>query len=169
MDRQEKELFGENPSSSFTTKEFILKYLSYWPLFILLMGLCLGLGILFIRYTTPKYLVSTLILVKDDQSAKINSPDDLNRQAVNGEKKNNLDNELQLIRSSDLMDQVVMKNGFNISYYKIGNVRKVDLYLDATFRLIPQTIADSSHSVNIILTSMNSDGANIQLGSDKSK
>ena len=169
METQENELFGENTSSGHTAKDFILKYLSYWPLFLTMMGICVGLGILYTRYATPKYLVSTLILVKDDQSAKANSQDDLIRLALNGEKKNNLDNELQLIRSSDLMDQVVTKNGFNISYYKLGNVRKIDLYLDATFRLIPQVIADSTRSVNIILKHINSEGAAIQFGKDNSK
>jgi tyrosine-protein kinase Etk/Wzc len=111
-----KEFFEENPAGGGSSiKEFLLKYLSYWPLFIILMTLSVGTGFLYARYATPKYKITALVLVKDDQSTKSNSPDDLIRNALSGEKKINIDNELQLLRSSNKIERVVIKNGFNMS------------------------------------------------------
>jgi capsular exopolysaccharide synthesis family protein len=156
-----RELFEENPSAGFTAKEFLLKYLSYWPLFLILMSFCVGSAFLYARYATPKYKVTALVLVKDDPNTKSNSSDDLIQDALNGEKKINIENELQLMRSSSKLERVVMKNEFNISYYKIAIVRKIDLYHDAPFALIPQLIRDSTKQVNIKLNNLNSEGVTL--------
>jgi capsular exopolysaccharide synthesis family protein len=159
-----KEFFEENPASHSTIKDFLLKYLSYWPLFIILMALCVGAGYLYVRYATPKYKITALVLVKDDQTNKSNSPDDLIRNALNGEEKINIENELQLMRSSNKIERVVLKNGFNIFYYKMATVRKIDLYHDAPFALIPQTIEDSNKQVDMRLSQLNNEGVTIQIG-----
>ena len=160
-----KEFFEENQAGGFTPKEFLLKYLSFWPLFVVLMGLCVGAGFLYSRYATPKYKVTALVLVKDDQTTKSNSPDDLIRNALSGEKKINIENELQLMRSSNKIERITSKYEFNISYYKLATVRKIDLYHDAPFALIPQLIRDSTKQVDVKLTHLNSEGVIIQSGS----
>jgi capsular exopolysaccharide synthesis family protein len=65
------------------------------------------------------------------------------------------------------MERVVIKNQFNISYYKLGKFKRTDLYLDAPFRLIPQHLTDSTQSVAITINNIKNDVIKIAYGPDK--
>ncbi|MEO6221213.1 MAG: polysaccharide biosynthesis tyrosine autokinase [Ginsengibacter sp.] len=164
---EDKELFGGN-SGGPTIKEYISKYLSYYPLFIISLVVCIGTGIAYLRYAIPKYKATTLVFIKNNKNSVSN---DLIETALSGSSAGpNLDNEIQLISSGSLMERVVSKNRFNISYYHLGSVRKTDIYLDAPFRLIPQAIDDSDSFFSITLKNLNNDGGIIETGSkDKIK
>lgn len=158
---EEKELYG-GTSHGLTIKEHVIKYLSYYPLFIISIIICVGAGLLYLRYATPKYLATTLLFIKNDKSGNSN---DLIETALTGtQARSNLENEIQLMQSGSLMERVVSKHGFNISYYHIGKVRETDLYLDAPFRLLPQTIKDSNISMSITLKNLNNTGGIIESG-----
>jgi capsular exopolysaccharide synthesis family protein len=160
-----KEIFGEVTGGGFTVKEHIYKHLAYWPLFLVSLFICVGAGIFYTRYATPIYKATTLILVKGDQNNGGQTSEDLIRTALEGkEKTNNLDNEIQLMTSTGLMERVVSKNQFNISYYKLGNIRKIDLYLDIPFRLIPEFISDSNSSLSLNLMNITNSGGIIKYG-----
>src|SRR5450432_3754238 len=132
------DIFETHKGNGFTIKEYIYKYVSYWPLFLFFLLTCMGTGLLYIRYATPIYRATTLILVKGDQSTGGGggrTSEDLIRLALEGgQKSNNLDNEIQLLTSSGLMERVTAKNQFNISYYKLASIRKIDLYTDIPFQ-----------------------------------
>ncbi len=163
---EEKELFSES-TGGLSIKEQVSKYLAYYPLFIISVVICLSAAIIYLRYAVPMYKATVLVFVKNDKTA--NSSTDLVKTAITGEPTNtNLDNEIQLMSSSSLMERIVNKNGFNISYFYIGKVRNTDLYLDAPFRLIPQVIIDSNEALNLTLSNLNNEGGTIQNGlSDK--
>ena len=163
---EEKDLFN-SWSGGLTIKEQVSKYLAYYPLFIISVIICVGAGILYLRYAIPMYKASALVFVKSDKTG--NTSTDLIKTAITGDPmKSNLDNEVQLMSSQSLMERVVSKNGFNISYIYAGKIRNTDLYLDAPFRLIPQTIKDSSSPLSITLSNLSNDGGILQQGmSDK--
>ncbi|MFT3932624.1 MAG: polysaccharide biosynthesis tyrosine autokinase [Chitinophagaceae bacterium] len=175
MASADQDLFEENNSGGNSIKEVLLKYLSYWPLFLISLALCVGGGIMYLRYTTPKYMATAFILVKDEQSGagggskSGNTSDDLIRSALSGEKKMNIDNELQLMRSPALIRRVVQKKAFNISYYKVGNVRNVNLHTDAPFELkaAPGTFKDSIDNVSILVKDLTAGGAVVSLSNIK--
>ena len=163
---EDKELFGE-PSHGLTIKEHVLKYLSYYPLFIISIIICVGAGLVYLRYATPKYLATTLLFVKNDNSGNSN---DLIETALTGaQPRSNLENEIQLMRSGTLMERVVSKHGFHVSYYHVGKVRETDLYLDAPFRLLPQTVKDSNNQMTITLKNLSNSGGIIESGPDDKK
>lgn len=169
MKEMNTDIFSENKSNDFTTKEVLLKYLSYWPLFLISMIICLEAGHLYTKYATLKYRATALILVNDTKSNDSRSSSDIVKNALSGESKDNLDNKLLLLKSSSLIDRVVIKNEFNISYYKIGKVKNTDLYLDAPFRLIPQNIKDSSSVQEIVVKSFNNEMVTISYGKENNE
>jgi capsular exopolysaccharide synthesis family protein len=164
MSENNTDIFEEKKSGAFTAKEYLLKYLSYWPLFVISMIACVAGGRLYTDYATLKYRATALIMVNDDKSIGPHSSDDLIRTALNGEPKDNLDNEIQLLRSVTLINRVVIKNEFNISYYKVGKLKKTDLYLDAPFRLVPQSIKDSFASQEITVRKISGDAVTVSTG-----
>ncbi|MEO6637582.1 MAG: polysaccharide biosynthesis tyrosine autokinase [Ginsengibacter sp.] len=156
---EDQELFSRN-SGGLSIKEQVTKYLSYYPLFIISVLICVGAALLYLRYAVPKYRVSTLLFVKKDANASSGS--DLVETAITGEPvKPNLDNEIQLIGSNSLLQQVVSKNGFNITYSHIGKVRNDDIYMDAPFRLIPQEIKDSGNAFSAKVQNLNDEGGTL--------
>ena len=162
---EEKDLFSGGAGKGLTVKEIALKYLSHYPLFVISFIVCSGVAFLYLRYTVPKYKASTLILVKGNQpSSAKQQVNDLVGTAMSSQLQGNLNNELISLRSTSLMQRVVAKNGFNISYYHLGKFLKTDLYLDAPLRLIPSTIIDSSTAFEIIVKKLTNTGGIIEYG-----
>ena len=169
MEEMDNEIFGESAAKSSTpsVKELIKKYLSYWPLFIISLAIFIGGAFLYLRRATPKYAATALILVKGEKKSV--QPDDLIAGALTASRSSNMENELQLMRSSGLMERVVLENQFNISYFLLGRIKTTDLYLDAPFRLILQKIGDSSKGFTIIVKNLTSTGGLIEYGNKSDK
>lgn len=166
MHTEDKELFGGS-TGGLSIKEQVTKYLSFWPLFIISIAVCVGAGIIYLRYAVPMYKATALVFVKNDKSG---GSTDLIQTAITGDPiRSNLDNEIQLMKSASLMERVVTKNEFNISYYFVGKVRNTDLYLDAPFRLIPIFIKDSSSATSITIFNTDNDGGMIETSLDGKK
>lgn len=169
MNREEKDLF-EGSTNGYTIKELLSKFLANYPLFIISLVICVGCGILYTRYTPAKYFATTSIFIKGNSGSNASgggNSGDLIESALNGKPQVNIDDQIQLISSSSLMERVVAKHQFNISYYKLGKIVETNLYLDAPFRLVPKTITDSTTSVSITLKSLNSNGGTFLYGSEK--
>jgi len=160
------DFFAPKQSAGFTVKEYLYKQLSYWPLFLISLVVCIAAGYFYTKYARLKYKATTMILVKEDKSTQGGGrgSTDLIVNAINGGPTENLDNEIQLLRSSALFERVVEKNQFNILYYKVGKFKNTDLYLDAPFRLVPQFIGDSNHPVNIAVKKFDDQAITIAYG-----
>jgi len=166
----ENELFGETTGKAdgMSVKDILKKYIAYWPVFILSSGIFIGGAILYLRKATPKYIASALILVKGEKKST-STQEDLISTALVATKSSNMENELQLMRSSGLMERIVLENQFNISYFILGRVKATDIYLDAPFRLIVQKITDSSKGFSVIIKSINNTGVKIEYGAKTNK
>lgn len=107
------------------------KYLySHWWLFGVCLLLSMGAALLFLRYSTPVYQVSTSIMVKNDEENRPNAPSEdlvlrgLGIPAIN----RNLENEIQILKSTTLLQQVVRELGLEIQYLAKGNIRQTELF-----------------------------------------
>jgi capsular exopolysaccharide synthesis family protein len=153
-------------------KEILLKYLSYYPLFLLCLALSISGGYAYIRYAVPLYQSNTAINVKGETSSSKggsgSANSDLISNAMNGGRPViNLDNELARLRSARLMERVVRKSDLNISYYKQGKIRKTDIYHEAPFRLLPRDLQDSSRSISMTLIKPTNWGVTVRYGDDQ--
>ena len=81
--------------------------------------LFLGLAFLYLRYSTPSYLASASILIKDNKksglSAELEAFKDLG--IVGGSSINNTDNEIEIIKSRKVIGSVVDSLNLDIKYY----------------------------------------------------
>jgi capsular exopolysaccharide synthesis family protein len=169
MEEMENEVFGESSTkrSSPSIKDLIRKYISYWPVFVISLGVFIGGAFLYLRKATLKYNATALILVKGEKKSLIS--DDLITGALTASRSSNMENELQLMRSTGLMERVVVENQFNISYFLLGRIKTTDLYLDAPFRLILQHVGDSSKGLSLIVKNLTITGAQVEYGSKSQK
>ncbi|WP_163400505.1 GumC family protein [Flavobacterium fluviatile] len=122
----------EDDINEVNLREQLDKYLVHWKWFVLSVFLCLILAFLYLRYTTPSYEASTSILVKDEKKggmlSELSAFSDL---GLGGGSVNNVDNEIEILKSRTLVESTVKKLNLNLSLLVEGNVVDRDIYGDA--------------------------------------
>jgi capsular exopolysaccharide synthesis family protein len=166
MSSEDQGLFGEE-KNTVSVKELLHKYLAKWPLIAICLLGCVGSGILYIRYSVPKYKASTLFLVKDQGKS---TSTDIIEAAINGsgKKQTNINNEIIQFSSSMIMERTVQKNEFNITYYKKGRVLDVDIYKDAPFKLVIKKLKDTSQTISFFISDIDNNGGTLRINSEDS-
>ncbi|MBD0350111.1 MAG: polysaccharide biosynthesis tyrosine autokinase [Bacteroidota bacterium] len=94
------------------------KYFPFWPLFLLICGLCLVGAWYYIQHRIPLYSASASILIKDDRKGTDDPKviEDLNPVNI----KRSLENEIEVLRSRSLMSKVVTNLGLYAPVYEEG-------------------------------------------------
>ena len=115
-------------------------YLRRWPILLLSILFFLFLAWLYTRYLTPQYESFIKILVKDSQkNAGANIL--LNDVAVAGNLNGGIDNEIQIMQSRRLLDQVVQNLQLSNQYLREGKVIESEAYgrdLPLLLKSLPQ-------------------------------
>ncbi|WP_051254353.1 GumC family protein [Arenibacter latericius] len=119
---------------SINLKEYLFKYLSYWPWFLGTVVVALLIAFLYLRYTTPSYQSTAKIRIIDE-SKEMNIATDA-MSLLSGKPQVNLDNEIEVLKSYRLLKQVVEELQLNVSYFAVGNIQT-------------RQIADAPFTVNI--------------------
>ncbi|AHM58410.1 capsular exopolysaccharide family protein [Flammeovirgaceae bacterium 311] len=115
-------------SEQINFKEIILKYLRYWYLFLLGTIICFGLAYLYLRYTTPQYLITTSILIKSDQQSGGLTESAVFNDIPGFKSHTNIDNEIRLLKSQSLMHRVFNELDLDVTYYGDGRIKDPELY-----------------------------------------
>jgi capsular exopolysaccharide synthesis family protein len=159
--------------SKFSLREILLKYLSHLPLFIFSMIICVGVGILYVRYCTPMFKANALMLVGNESgvvttngSATINDPIS---SALYGARMVNMDNEMEQLHSRTLLEKAVIKKNLNVYYYNIGKFKTTDIYTAAPFVFDVLQVVDSFHSVGFWVNSISPEGGSLSLQQGKAQ
>jgi capsular exopolysaccharide synthesis family protein len=104
------------------------RYLPFWPLFVITTALSLLIASVYLRSQVPIYVASAKVLLKDPNKG---SGDSKIMDALNifGEKKI-VENEIVVLRSTNLMQDVVKQLDLYSTVYNKGRVREEELYKD---------------------------------------
>ena len=99
-----------------------IKYISYWKWFLVSFVVFAGLGVVYLKFALPDYEATTSVLLKDDQ--KGGGTEEMNAFKELGlfTQKNNVDNELEELKTSTLSEQVVNELGIYATYTEIGEI-----------------------------------------------
>ena len=129
---------NENPRSnsltSFSTEDLIKTVFRNWYWFAISIFLCVCVGVLYVKTTPKVYKRDATILVKD--SRKGGSNDIMAFQDLIGTGRRNVDNELFVLQSRRLMEEVVDRLGLATSYSQIGTLLNTDLYHRSPIELV---------------------------------
>src|SRR5215217_7949131 len=135
----------QNDDDSIDIKALIGKYSFHWPLFLTSIVVALILATLYLRYTIPVYQIQTSILIKDKA---VQGSDILQELDVFSDKKN-VDNEMQILLSRTLMENVVKSLDLNISYFFEGNIVNNPLYKDCPIKWYIVSLRDEKPSYDV--------------------
>jgi tyrosine-protein kinase Etk/Wzc len=124
----ENNMSNDNQEQDFQIRAVVDQYLSYWKWFVL--GVCITLSgaYLYLRYTIPQYRASTTILMKDEKKGGISSELAAFADMGIGGGKNNIDNEIEILKSRTLIENTVRKMNLNIAFVVEGKILSTNLY-----------------------------------------
>jgi tyrosine-protein kinase Etk/Wzc len=100
------------------------KYLPFWPVFIITIGISLFLGHIHLRYQTPLYMANASIMLKDKETGV----ESVIKALEGTDEKQNVENEIEVLKSRRIMSEVVIKMGLYSQIYVPGRVKHVLLY-----------------------------------------
>jgi tyrosine-protein kinase Etk/Wzc len=140
--------------------KIIYSYLPFWPVFVLSVALCFTVAFFYNKSQTPVYLATAKALLKDPQKGSDTKV--LDALNIFSEKKI-VENEVIVLRSLSLMEQVVKELDLYAKVYIEGRFRDNELYgkktplhfvavnKDADFipSVLPFSINYNTQSINI--------------------
>ena len=131
-----KENLIKEDEDTIDIKKILNQLLEKWHWFIISALICILISFLYYKYTAPTYQINARVLVNDDAKGggvakQAGALMDLG--GIIGA-KNSVDNEVEILKTRFLMEQVVRKMQLNIIYYKKINLVNRELY-HAPFRL----------------------------------
>lgn len=127
--RSEDKTAHEN-SDGLDVKQILLRLLDHWYWIALSVFLCLALSYLYGKYKTPYYKISARVLVNDEKKGSgLSGGGDLLGD-IGGllGTKSTVDNEAEILKTRHLMEEVVKDMNLNITYYRKGTIKNVELY-----------------------------------------
>ncbi|MBL7718064.1 MAG: polysaccharide biosynthesis tyrosine autokinase [Flavipsychrobacter sp.] len=123
-------------NSSFDFKRLAGSILSNWYWYVLALTFTVSAGYLYIRYTTKQYAIKSSILIDENQE---NSTKNLLSKLESGKESSpsvNIYNEMFILKSQDLINQVIDSLNLNVRYHSIGNVKETEIYEECPFRIV---------------------------------
>jgi len=113
----------------FDIKGQVLRIFRFWPWFIITVGLALTFGWYYLRYTEPVYQSVAAILVKDEKKGGGSVLDNPLLEELNiGGKGKLVENEIEVIRSFNLLRDVVRKEHLYVSVKNKGRITNWTAY-----------------------------------------
>ena len=112
-------------------RDLFYKYVRYLPLFILSVALTLFAAYVYLRYTVPLYKVGGAMIIKSEQPGGGRSLA-FEDQFIN-DRAQNIQSEIEILKSKPLMARVVDSLHLQLSYYAIGKIKTVNVYRTRPF------------------------------------
>lgn len=130
-------------AEGFSFKRWFSRMLQFWPWFLLSLAICLTLAYLYLRYTNPVYNAVASIVVKDEKKGAELLDNSMMKEIGLGGNNKLVENEIEILKSYDLMEAVVNHLQLYVSVHHIGRIRDVDVFgSDIPFRLAIENSED---------------------------
>lgn len=131
----------------------IEKYLMHWKWFVLGGILAMIAAFLYLRYATPQYNVSAVILIKDEKkggaTAQMKVLEELSGL---GGSNQNIDNEVEIIKSRKIIGDVIKNLALNISYFTKGRIKETEVYLNSPIKIEFSNKNEKHYSLDSVFT-----------------
>ncbi len=153
---EEQQIINSNKSElwNLSLKDLFYKYVRFLPLFLLSVAIALFLAFAYLRYTTRIYSATGSMLIKNDQPS--NRSDKIEDILEGGSNRGqNIQNEIEVLKSRPLMERVVKKLNLEFSYIAKGKIKDYNIYKQGTFIAESFEIADSNSSFSLNIKFIN--------------
>jgi tyrosine-protein kinase Etk/Wzc len=114
--------------SNINVKEIFGFLLSKWYVFLFSIIFAIYAGKLNIRYATPLYKIVSKVLIKTDKNSAADPTDEVMQNLGIGVGKANVDDEVEILKTENLMEQVVRAMHLNVRYTLKAKFKPTELY-----------------------------------------
>jgi len=139
----EDQIVNNNRSElgNLSVRDLFYKYLRFLPLFLLALALSLLAAWVYLRYATRIYGASGTMIIKSDKGSQRN--DKVEDLISGGSRVQNIQSEMEVIKSRPLMERVVNKLHLQFSYTAVGKIKEFNAYKQSPFLVKAFVIKDS--------------------------
>ena len=164
----------ESKEENIDVKELLFKYLIHWPWFVGAVIACLIAAWAYLYMSTPVYNISATVLIKDDKKGGgAGMSTELENLGLDGliSSSQNIDNEIEVLRSKTIAKEVVEDLGLYISYTDKDEFPSRNIYKTSPVQvsLTPQE-ADLLEKPMIVEMTLQPQGGmdvNVKIGDDE--
>ena len=164
----------ESKEENIDVKELLFKYLIHWPWFVGAVVACLIAAWVYLYISTPVYNISATVLIKDDKKGgSAGMLSGLESLGLDGmiSSSQNIDNEIEVLRSKTIVKEVVEDLGLYISYADKDEFPSKNLYKTSPVQvsLTPQEadLLEKPMIVEMALQPQGSLDVNVKIGDDE--
>ncbi len=164
---EEQQQINTNKSElwNLSIKDLFYKYVRFLPLFLLSVAICLFLAFAYLRYTTRVYSATGSMMIKSEQPG--GSSDKLEDILKGGnDRTQNIQNEIEVLKSRPLMERVVEKLNLQFSYIAKGKIKDYNIYTQGPFVAEAFKITDSLGSFSMGIKFINDHQFRVDNSSD---
>jgi tyrosine-protein kinase Etk/Wzc len=155
MESPEQVINNKSELWSLSLKDLFYKYVRFLPLFLVSLAFALLAAWTYLRYSTRIYgAAGTMLIKSDQQTTRTDKVEDI---ITGSNRTNNIQNEIEVLKSRPLMTRVVKKLKLEFSYTAIGKIKEFNVYKQSPFRIEAFEIADSSRSFSQEIKFINAD------------
>ncbi|MFK7049204.1 Tyrosine-protein kinase ptk [Flavobacterium columnare] len=127
----------EENISEINIKQILNRFLKNWYWFAALVILSLCVTKVYLRYATSIYKASTTVLIKDKESGGLTSELSVLEDISSfGGAKNKIDDEIEILKSRNIIKKTLLSGGFNINYYAVGRIKSTNVYGKSPIKIL---------------------------------
>ncbi|OEK07751.1 hypothetical protein A8C32_14765 [Flavivirga aquatica] len=153
-----------NDKDTFNIKEEAVKYIRNWPWFIITMFLFISIAFFYLKYTSVNYKTVGKIKILDDSSKSLELPNGI--YSLFESSKVNLENEIEVIKSHRLLENVVKKLNLNVTYFEEGTIKSKEVWI-TPFKISQIDSIQKLPENQYFIIEINSNGYNISKSETK--
>jgi tyrosine-protein kinase Etk/Wzc len=136
------------------TKNFFIKYLKNWYWFIIFLVIGAAVGFFVYDNLPYKYLVTSKLLAKDENTS-LSSSLNFDNQQIRNVNNTNIENKVGIFKSYSLFRKALNNLNWETSWYRKSLFKEIDLYNNEPFELIVPPNAMNAQNVPIEITMIN--------------
>ena len=168
MIEEKKEKCIGQSEEQFNIQEILFRCLVHWPWFVFSVIVCIACAWGYLRLTTPVYNTSATVLIKDDKKGSgASMSSELERMGLDGfvSSSNNVDNEIEVLRSKSLAREVVNHLGLFVTYKDEDEFPSRELYRTSpvVVSLTPQEADKLPHPMEVSMTFQPTGAMDVQI------
>ncbi|RZJ63567.1 MAG: capsular biosynthesis protein, partial [Flavobacterium sp.] len=150
---------------SIDIKKVLGKLLDKWLWFVIAITICLITAFLYGKFTAPEYQITAKVLINSGESGVSGgSAGTMMDFGSLMNSKSSVDNEMEILKTRNLMSQVVKELQLNVTYYRKSGLVKRELY-DAPFKIDILNPKDTISYTNLEIEKL--DGNKLRIRANK--
>ncbi|MFI3296005.1 MAG: polysaccharide biosynthesis tyrosine autokinase [bacterium] len=153
--------FLDKEGDSINIMEWVMRFLSYWYLFVIACVIMIGLAIVKNLSWMPNYFTESKVVIQTNTSSDFNFMSGFGSGPTN--------NELLILSSYDLVNKTVSELPFDVDYYYQDFFKTKNLYGSEPIRIISNYISQDAYLCEFKFTPLDSRSFEISIVNDFGK